>query len=184
MAWGLLTRNPSAKEEGLVGLPSRGFNDERSASRHGSWWMINLSTMGEVDSPLDDVESIRHRGLSTRDSDGLRMDMNVETDQMHSDSNSMTRVARPLDDDSMARRYEQRFSQRLEALMTQWLRMIRWRDDTSRGSRSDSMTQWLEDDQLDALRPEVSASARGPDDAMVGCYNDEMEKKATMQIGR
>ena len=67
-----------------------------------------------------------------------------------------------LADDSMARRYEQRFSQRLD----------------------DSMTQWLEDDQLDALRPEVFASHRGLDDAMDGCYNDKLAEKATMQIGR
>ena len=65
-----------------------------------------------------------------------------------------------LADDPMARQYEQRFSQRL----------------------GDSMIQWLADDQLDALRSEVSAAARGLDDAMAGCYNDEMEKKATMQI--
>ena len=64
--------------------------------------MIDLSTMGDVDSPLDDVESIRHRGLSTRDSDGLRMDINVDTNQMHSDNNSMTRVTQPFDDDPMA----------------------------------------------------------------------------------
>ena len=35
------------------------------------------------------------------------------------------------------------------------------------------------------IRAEVSASARGlDDDAMVGCYNDEMDQKATMQIER
>ena len=65
-------------------------------------------------------------------------------------------------DNPMARRYKQRFSQRLE----------------------DLMTQWLEDNQLDALRPEVSALAQGLDDAIVGGYNDEMAEKATMPIGR
>ena len=126
--------------------------------------------------PLDNVESIRHRDLSTRYSDGLRMDMNVDTDRLHSD-NSMTRVVRPLDDDPKA----QQLQWRLDASMprappsttrglddsmacgrsdgattrcpttrdlrsdsrTRWfngLRTIRWRDDTSRGSRSNSRT--------------------------------------------
>ena len=58
-------------------------------------------------------------------------------------------ITRGLDDsmaadDPMARQYKQRFLQQLE----------------------DVMTQWLEDDQLDALRPEVSASARGLDGAI------------------
>ena len=55
--------------------------------------------MGKVDSSLDDVENIRHRDLSTKNSDGLRMDIDVDTDQTHSDDNSMTRVVRPLDKD-------------------------------------------------------------------------------------
>ena len=53
------------------------------------------------------------------------------------------------------------------------------------------MIQWLADDpmarryeQSFSIRPEVSASARGLDDAMNECYNDEMLEKATMQIGR
>ena len=50
-----------------------------------------------------------------------------------------------LADDPMARQYKQRSPQRLEL----------------------SMIQWLADDHLKALRPEVSASARGLDDAMV-----------------
>ena len=42
------------------------------------------------------------------------------------------------------------------------------------------MIQWFADDQLDVLQSKVSASARGLDDAMAGCYNEI----ATMQIGR
>ena len=90
-------------------------------------------------------------------------------------------------DDPMARRYEQRFSQRLKALITPWLAddpMVRRYQQSFSQRLKASMIQWLADDQLDALQSEVSASARGLDDAMVGCYNDEMEEKATMQIGR
>ena len=85
-------------------------------------------------------------------------------------------------DDPMARRYEQRFSQRLEDSMIQWLAddpMARRYEQRFSQRLKASMIQWLADDQLDALQSEVSASARGLDDAMVGCYNDEMEEKAT-----
>ena len=48
---------------------------------------------------------------------------------------------------------------------------------------------WLADnpiqaDVLNTIRPEVSALAWRLDDTMEECYNDEMSKKATMQMGR
>ena len=54
--------------------------------------MIGLST-GEVD-------GAHPSQISTRHSDGIRV--GVDTDQKHSDNNSMTKVARPLDDNPKA----------------------------------------------------------------------------------
>ena len=75
--------------------------------------------------------------------------------------------------------------------MTQWLRTIRWRNDSmppcpeaSPQQLEVSVIQWLGDDQPDALRPESSVSAERVDDALVERYNDEIGKKATMQRGR
>ena len=114
----------------------------------------------------------------------------------------MTGLVRPLDDDWMAHRLDTSMPktppQQLKFSMTQWLRTIGWQDDTSKDSCSDSMTPWLEDDQLNALRPKVSALAQGLDGAAqktphwleqlimqwVEVTNDEMTEKATMQIGR
>ena len=88
---------------------------------------------------------------------------------MHLDNNLMTGLVQPLDNDRMAHRLDTSIPetppQQLEFSMTQWLRTIRWRNNTSRGSRSDSMTPWLEDNQLNALRPKVSALARRLDGA-------------------
>ena len=104
----------------------------------------------------------------------------------------MTRLVRPLDDNWMAYQLDTSTPsmsetplQQLEFSMTQWLQIIRWCDNTSRGSCSDSMTLWLTDKQLDTLQPEVSASAQKLDnDVMIGCHNDKMTEQATMQIGR
>ena len=55
------------------------------------------------------------------------------------------------------------------------LRIIRWRDDTSRRSRHK---------QTFSIRPEVLAPARRLDDAIDECYDNKTLEKATMQIRR
>ena len=136
------------------------------------------SAMGEVDSSLDDVESIRHRGLSTRYSDGLRMDMNVDTERIHRirittrwrgwhDHSTTIRWR----DDSMP--YDQRSPQRLEASMIQWLAddWMAWRLEQRLSQKADSRTQ-LDDFMAcgrsdgTTTRAEVLATTWGLDDSM------------------
>ena len=99
----------------------------------------------------------------------------------------MTRVAQPLNDDRMIHRLDNSMPRGLLAT-TQGLdnSMACGQTDgaTARAKvfAEDSMIQWLVNDHLEALQPEVSASARN--NAMDGCFNNVMIEKATMQIGR
>ena len=99
----------------------------------------------------------------------------------------MTRVAQPLDDDWMTHQLDDSMPRGLPAT-TQGLEDLMACGQTNGATApaevlvEDSMIQWLVDDHLEALRPEVSASAC--DDAMDGCYNDLMIEKAMMQIER
>ena len=90
-----------------------------------------------------------------------------------------------LADDPMARRYEQRFSQLLEDSMIQWLAddpMARRCEQRFSQRLEDLIIQWLADDQLDALRSEVSAAARGLDDAMVDVTMTRWKRKLRCRL--
>ena len=77
------------------------------------------------------VERICHRGLSTRNSDEVRV--GVDPDQMHSDNNLMTIVTRPLGDDPMAWGLDASIPRGLPAT-------IRGLDDSMACGRSDGAT--------------------------------------------
>lgn len=52
--------------------------------------------MDKVDNPYDNVKSIRYQNLLIKASDGLKIDINVDTDQIYLDNNLITKIAQPL----------------------------------------------------------------------------------------
>ena len=157
---------------------------------HPDEWSTRLLWEKLVVAPMM-VERIRHRGLSTRNSDEVRV--GVDTDRLHSSDNSIT--------NSTTIRWH------WSAATTRW----RWWHDhsktirdtelivrpqinnstaTIRGSRSNSRTWWFNGlrtirwrndsmpyDQRSPQRLEDFMIQWLADDSMAWCYNDEMEKK-------
>lgn len=89
MAWGLITRYPIAIKKDLVDLPSKEFNDERFFDLDKSLTYLLKAKLIVLS---DDIKSIWHWSLLTRDFNGLRIDMNIDTNQMYL-NNSMMKLA-------------------------------------------------------------------------------------------
>ena len=96
--------------------------------------------------------------ISMRHSDGIRV--GVDTDQMHSDNNSMTRVARPLNDDLWHGADRMQSDKQLNSYNDDSMPLC---PEASLQQLKDLMIQWLEDDPL---IPSWSTTTRGLDDSM------------------